>query len=115
MNENNDGRITTDEIAEPLGVSAQRLHLFLQDMGVIKRRRYKWFLRTPYRGKGLEVRYNNRYLGKEGQHKYNSHLYWTRHGRNFIHQLWYQEQSRVIVKEKLIQPELPLWGIPVTT
>jgi anti-repressor protein len=109
-----EGCIATDEVAEPLGVSAQRLNNFLVEVGVLKRRSHKLFLRVPHRGRGLETRKKNRYQGKGGETKYKSHLYWSYRGELYIHQLWNTEQVRRQESARTIQPELPLWGSPVT-
>lgn len=83
-----DSLITTNVIADQLGMSARRLNDILVKRNIIYRQSDTYVLYAKYRGLGYEGYRTHIYISSTtGQQFTKQHLYWTEKGREFIHNL----------------------------
>lgn len=85
---NSDGLISTNVVAEELGISAIVLNKKLHAWGVIYKQSDTWLLYSQYRGQGLEKYKTYPYIGTSGEVKTRKHMYWTEKGNKFIYELF---------------------------
>ena len=92
-----DSLITTNVIADQLGVSARRLNDMLVKRGIIYRQSDTYVLYAKYRGQGYEGYRTHTYISSTtGQQFTKQHLYWTEKGREFIYKL-FQEGKKAFI------------------
>lgn len=88
-----DSLITTNLIADQLGVSARRLNDMLVKRGIIYRQSDTYVLYAKYRGQGYEGYRTHTYISSTtGQQFTKQHLYWTEKGREFIYNLFHDDR-----------------------
>lgn len=88
-----DSLITTNVIADQLGVSARRLNDMLVKRGIIYRQSDTYVLYAKYRGQGYEGYRTHTYISSTtGQQFTKQHLYWTEKGREFIYNLFHDDR-----------------------
>ncbi|MCW8311443.1 phage antirepressor KilAC domain-containing protein [Sphingobacterium sp. InxBP1] len=80
--------ITTNQIAQELGVSAKRLNQWLKDRKVIYKQGDKWLLTSNHRGKGYEDTFTFKYFNSKQEPMTRIEMRWTEKGREFIHSLF---------------------------
>lgn len=78
---------TTKQIAEELGISAQRLNFTLNFRGVIEKKGGIWAPTEKYMGKGYLTLKSYTYYGSSNRERTNFGTVWTEAGRMFIHSL----------------------------
>lgn len=84
---------TSTQIAKELGMSAQALHKFLNDAGVMFRHGSQWFLYAKYQAKGYVKTREHTYQRKDGRTGLFLTTVWTEAGRMFVRRLWQLKQS----------------------
>lgn len=84
---------TSTQIAKELGMSAQALHKFLNDAGVMFRHGSQWFLYAKYQAKGYVKTREHTYQRKDGRTGLFLTTVWTEAGRMFVRRLWLLKQS----------------------
>lgn len=83
------GTLTTNVIAQELGMSAIKLNSELKKRGVQYKQGRQWLLTAKYRDKGLiSVRTHIATNPNTGEQKTYSNTVWTERGRQFIHTLF---------------------------
>lgn len=88
-----DSLITTNLIADQLGVSTRRLNDMLVKRGIIYRQSDTYVLYAKYRGQGYEGYRTHTYISSTtGQQFTKQHLYWTEKGREFIYNLFHDDR-----------------------
>lgn len=75
---------TSTQIAKELGMSAQALHKFLNDAGVMFRHGSQWFLYAKYQAKGFVKTRETTYKKKDGRTGIMLSTVWTEAGRMFV-------------------------------
>lgn len=75
---------TSTQIAKELGMSAQALHKFLNDAGVMFRHGSQWFLYAKYQAKGYVKTREHTYQRKDGRTGLFLTTVWTEAGRMFV-------------------------------
>lgn len=75
---------TSTQIAKELGMSAQALHKFLNDAGVMFRHGSQWFLYAKYQAKGFVKTREHTYQRKDGRTGLFLTTVWTEAGRMFV-------------------------------
>ena len=75
---------TSTQIAKELGMSAQALHKFLNDAGVMFRHGSQWFLYARYQAKGYVKTREHTYQRKDGRTGLFLTTVWTEAGRMFV-------------------------------
>lgn len=84
---------TSTQIAKELGMSAQALHKFLKDAGVMFKHGSQWFLYAKYQAKGYVKTREHTYQRKDGRTGLFLTTVWTEAGRMFVRRLWQLKQS----------------------
>lgn len=84
---------TSTQIAKELGMSAQALHKFLKDAGVMFKHGSQWFLYAKYQAKGFVKTREHTYQRKDGRTGLFLTTVWTEAGRMFVRRLWQLKQS----------------------
>lgn len=80
--------ITSNMIANELGVSAMKLNQMLKDRRVIYKQGKQWLLTSKYRTQGLTDTKTYTYTKSNGEIGTDMQLRWTEKGREFIHNLF---------------------------
>jgi len=80
--------ITTNQIAQELGISAKRLNQLLKDRKVIYKQGDKWLMSSAYRGKGYDDTITFKYFNSKQEPMTRIEMRWTEKGREFIHNLF---------------------------
>lgn len=75
---------TSTQIAKELGMSAQALHKFLKDAGVMFKHGSQWFLYAKYQAKGYVKTREHTYQRKDGRTGLFLTTVWTEAGRMFV-------------------------------
>ena len=75
---------TSTQIAKELGMSAQALHKFLNDAGVMFKHGSQWFLYAKYQAKGYVKTREHTYQRKDGRTGLFLTTVWTEAGRMFV-------------------------------
>lgn len=75
---------TSTQIAKELGMSAQALHKFLNDAGVMFKYGSQWFLYAKYQAKGYVKTREHTYQRKDGRTGLFLTTVWTEAGRMFV-------------------------------
>lgn len=75
---------TSTQIAKELGMSAQALHKFLKDAGVMFKHGSQWFLYAKYQAKGYVKTREHTYRRKDGRTGLFLTTVWTEAGRMFV-------------------------------
>ena len=79
---------TTTQIAQGLGMTAQKLNKKLQELGVQYRQSGQWLLKGRYKDMGIaKVRVHTYFNEATDKHVTTQALVWTEKGRLFIHSL----------------------------
>ena len=89
---------TSTQIAKELGMSAQALHKFLKDAGVMFKHGSQWFLYAKYQAKGYVKTREHTYQRKDGRTGLFLTTVWTEAGRMFV---------RLVVQLKLSMTNPP--------
>lgn len=76
--------ITTTQIAQDLGMTAQLLNRKLCACGVQYRVNGQWILTEKYKDRGYTKSKTHAYVDDDGVNQTNIHTYWTEAGREFI-------------------------------
>lgn len=82
------GTFTSTQIAKEFGMSAQALHRFLKEKGVMFRQWNQWFLYARYQDKGYVKTREHTYTRSDGKTAITLTTVWTERGRMFIHSLF---------------------------
>ncbi len=80
--------ITTNQIAQELGISAKRLNQLLKERKVIYKQGDKWLISSAYRGKGYDDTITFKYFNSKQEPMTRIEMRWTEKGREFIHNLF---------------------------
>jgi len=80
--------ITTNIIAQELGITAIRLNQILKEKGIHYKQGSKWLLVSKLRSKGYTETYTHTYLKSSGEKGTDIQTRWTELGRAFIHHLF---------------------------
>lgn len=75
---------TSTQIAKELGMSAQALHKFLKEAGVMFKHGSQWFLYAKYQAKGYVKTREHTYQRKDGRTGLFLTTVWTEAGRMFV-------------------------------
>lgn len=84
---------TSTQIAKELGMSAQALHKFLKDAGVMFKHGSQWFLYAKYQAKGYVKTREHTYQRKDGRTGLFLTTVWTEAGRMFVRRVVQLKQS----------------------
>lgn len=84
---------TTTQIAKEFGMSAQALHKFLNEAGVMFKHGSQWFLYAKYQAKGYVKTRETTYKKKDGRTGLFLTTVWTEAGRMFVRKLWLFRRS----------------------
>lgn len=84
---------TSTQIAKELGMSAQALHKFLKDAGVMFKHGSQWFLYAKYQAKGYVKTREHTYQRKNGRTGLFLTTVWTEAGRMFVRRVVQLKQS----------------------
>ena len=82
------GYLTTNMIADCLGISAIKLNKLLCEWGVQYYESKTYHLKTKYRDKGYAVHRPHPYVDSQGNIKTRQQMYWTELGKQFILDLY---------------------------
>ncbi len=80
--------ITTNQIAQELGISAKRLNQLLKERKVVYKQGDKWLISSAYRGKGYDDTITFKYFNSKQEPMTRIEMRWTEKGREFIHNLF---------------------------
>ena len=80
--------ITTNQIAQELGISAKRLNQLLKERKVVYKQGDKWLISSAYRGKGYDDTITFKYFNSKQEPMTRIEMRWTEKGREFIHSLF---------------------------
>lgn len=84
---------TSTQIAKELGMSAQALHKFLKEAGVMFKHGSQWFLYAKYQAKGYVKTREHTYQRKDGRTGLFLTTVWTEAGRMFVRRVVQLKQS----------------------
>lgn len=76
--------ITTTQIAQDLGITANLLNKRLKEWGVQYKVNGQWILTEKYKDRGYTKSKTHAYVDDDGVNQTNIHTYWTESGREFI-------------------------------
>ncbi|MGJ1516490.1 phage antirepressor KilAC domain-containing protein [Sphingobacterium siyangense] len=80
--------ITTNTIAQELGITAIKLNQILKEKGVQYKQGGKWLLVSKFRNKGYTESHTHTYTKSNGEKGTDIQTRWTELGRAFIHHLF---------------------------
>lgn len=81
-------QLTTNIIAQEIGVSAIRLNQMLKERKVIYKQGKQWLIVSSLRNKGLVDNKIHTYKNSKGEKMTDTQMRWTEKGREFIHSLF---------------------------
>lgn len=96
---NSEGLISTTIIAKELGMTAAKLNLRLQGLGIIFKSGKTWVPRSKYQNEGYFKSKTYAYLDRNGNQQTAINFYWTETGRNFLRQKLIQTINTVTVNK----------------
>ena len=94
-----EGLISTTIIAKELGMSAVKLNMRLQGLGIIYKSGKTWVPYSKYHDKGYLKTKTYPYIDRKGQKQTSIVFYWTELGRQFLRHKLIQTINKVTVRE----------------